>query len=242
MNARSLEVANEVFLLGIAGRVTGKEIVTTVIKPMTSNPEEDTAEGEALVTKRYPSVSEFKDADSYLNHLRSLLKKHAVNVEPLGFVCDETRALAFKADCDRALEAIKAHNSTAKFHKVTGVRAASPLPEVRIVRLHVAVNPELAADMFGHVTESLGVAIAAARAGDIKGLAYWQQRCKPLAGLVPGMVSQAVKDACDDSLRLLKELREAVNENGITPTVAGAMLDLSLLESAQILAAAPPAP
>lgn len=235
----AIELEGGAHLLAIEGRVTGKEREVTVLREDTQNNERD---AEKLVKEHVPDVSEYSAADSLLNKLRSVLKKYAVRVAPLGFITNPERALLFQKEASDVLAEIEHHNRYARFHRVIGESARSRVPDVLCEPIGSAITAAMAERCCLRVQGELETLKLAVLAGDVKTIAAWNVRCKNLAGLMPAFIANAVQDAVNDAKRIVDELRDGIKA-GADGASLGATMDVSLIDTALALSvAAPPAP
>lgn len=237
----AIELEVGAHLLKVNGRITGKDRKVTLVD---SHDDGTAVESERRIEEKIHDKVEWKEANSLLNHLRSQCKRFGVNVEPIGFLADAIRAGEFREAVAEALAQIRTHNRTARYHRVVGPLVRQAEPVVLCAPIGTALNAAMAHQLYDTVEASLqelkALVFAGAVAPGAGGIPYWIQRNRSLPGLMPSIIASAVADAVNDAPRLLKELREA-KENNADLSVVGPTLDVSLIDTALALVAANPA-
>lgn len=238
----AIELETGAHLIKVTGRITGKERDVRLVDEDVNGKAVRT---EKQVIERVADVGEWDRADGLLNCLRSQCKRFGITVEPLGFLTDELRASQFREACEAVLVKIREHNRTAKFHRVVGPTVRQPEPEVLCCSIGTALTAATAHRIYDTVETALKELKQAVITGNVGpgpgGIPYWIQRNKTLDALMPSIIAAAVADAVADASRLLKELREA-KEAGADLSVVGPTLDVSLIDTALALVAAPVTP
>jgi hypothetical protein len=207
----TIMLSDDAHAIGVFASVAGKSRSTRIV--------DEKRDGASVETHR--RVEEFvahrelcDKAEELVSSLRSLLRKYASHVEPLGYVTDSNRLACFNLERAGIEAAIAEHNGVAGNPHVIAY-------DVLVLPIGRILDEKTQRRLVATVRDALTDARDAVRKGDRAMLTRWLQHRKNLGGLMPGMVGQVVDTAVEAVREANKAMGKLMRDNpSLTPADA----------------------